>query len=84
MIFLIDISIEEMEKAFEEGFKRVKHRIQTLASDEQIKESKRIRKKNIVLMNGYIKIKNHRMANIWSSYDFTFSFIFSSALLYLR
>ena len=75
-----------MEKAFEEGFKKglnIEFKPLTL-SDEQIKEVKELEEK-YRSDEWLYKNKNHRMANIWSSYDFYyFSFIFSCALLYLR
>ena len=46
-------------------------------SDEQIKEVKELEEK-YRSDEWLYKNKNHRMANIWSSYDFYFSFIFSS------
>ena len=73
------ISIEEMEKAFEEGFKKglnIEFKPLTL-SDEQIKVKELEEKYRSD--EWLYKNKNHRMANIWSSYDFIFyfSFIFS-------
>ena len=70
-----------MEKAFEEGFKKglnIEFKPLTL-SDEQIKEVKELEEK-YRSDEWLYKNKNHRMANIWSSYDFYFyfSFIFSS------
>ena len=82
------ISIEEMEKAFEEGFKKglnIEFKPLTL-SDEQIKEVKELEEK-YRSDEWLYKNKNHRMANIWSSYDFLFSIsllYFLVALLYLR
>ena len=82
------ISIEEMEKAFEEGFKKglnIEFKPLTL-SDEQIKEVKELEEK-YRSDEWLYKNKNHRMANIWSSYDFLFSIsllYFLAALLYLR
>ena len=68
-----------MEKAFEEGFKKglnIEFKPLTL-SDEQIKEVKELEEK-YRSDEWLYKNKNHRMANIWSSYDFIyFSFIFS-------
>ena len=76
-----------MEKAFEEGFKKglnIEFKPLTL-SDEQIKEVKELEEK-YRSDEWLYKNKNHRMANIWSSYDFYFLFLlyFLAALLYLR
>ena len=77
-----------MEKAFEEGFKKglnIEFKPLTL-SDEQIKEVKELEEK-YRSDEWLYKNKNHRMANIWSSYDFflfLFSFYILVALLYLR
>ena len=46
-------------------------------SDEQIKEVKELEEK-YRSDEWLYKNKNHRMANIWSSYDFYFLFYFSS------
>ena len=77
------ISIEEMEKAFEEGFKKglnIEFKPLTL-SDEQIKEVKELEEK-YRSDEWLYKNKNHRMANIWSSYDFYFLFLFYIFLLF--
>ena len=75
-----------MEKAFEEGFKKglnIEFKPLTL-SDEQIKEVKELEEK-YRSDEWLYKNKNHRMANIWSSYDFIYFFLyFLAALLYLR
>ena len=74
-----------MEKAFEEGFKKglnIEFKPLTL-SDEQIKEVKELEEK-YRSDEWLYKNKNHRMANIWSSYDFISLLYFLAALLYLR
>ena len=66
-----------MEKAFEEGFKKglnIEFKPLTL-SDEQIKEVKELEEK-YRSDEWLYKNKNHRMANIWSSYDFTISLLY--------
>ena len=79
MIFLIDIyQLKKWKKHLKKDLKGLNIEFKPLTlSDEQIKEVKELEEK-YRSDEWLYKNKNHRMANIWSSYDFLFSlFIFS-------
>ena len=77
MIFLIDIyQLKKWKKHLKKDLKGLNIEFKPLTlSDEQIKEVKELEEK-YRSDEWLYKNKNHRMANIWSSYDFLFYFSF--------